>query len=387
MKAPKAPARRQVWTIGALAIVLMLLVGLAPRLWRSHAPVERPSERHYRSGLALAQSGNGARAAAEWKLAIALNPADDRPYQALASYYEEVGQPALAAEMLERLAVADPTAPHRDCRLAQAAFAAGWVTQAAAAADRAVREEPSCPLAHTLRGIVLDDAGASAEARAELTRAHALSPGDERVTLTLAQLEGRSGHREDALRSVRDVLRQDPGLPQAHYLMGWLLARAEPHTTAADTEAVRHLRQVLAQNPQHPGALAELGALFLRQGQDARARPLLEAARKQEPADPELMRSLAQTDAHLGDPRAVEETVLARRLGQRQQQRRTLRLRHLQRPADAAITVPLARLELADGQTQEATDLVDRVLHADPDNREALDLRHEIMAIPSTSAP
>src|SRR5436309_67529 len=176
------PDRRWSWIIGAVLVAGGLLLAM-PRLRRAQRVPERPSEQHYRTGLALARAGNGSKAVSEWRLAIAMDPADPRPYQALASFYEDAGQPALAAEMLERLARANPTAPHRDCRLAQAAFAAGWVTQATAAADRAVREEPSCPLAHTLRGIVLDDAGESTAALAELTTATSRSPGDALSTL------------------------------------------------------------------------------------------------------------------------------------------------------------------------------------------------------------
>jgi len=61
-------------------------------------------------------------------------------------------------------------------------------------------------------------------ALAELRKAHQLSPGDERIALTLAQIEGRSGRREAALSLARSVLQQDPELPQAHFLLGWLLA-------------------------------------------------------------------------------------------------------------------------------------------------------------------
>src|SRR5207253_8138490 len=145
-----------------------------------------------RAGLAAARAGETAKAVGEWKLAIALDPADTRAYDALAGYYLAMGHPDLTAGVLETLAHANPKAPHQDCRMAQAAFAAGWITRAGEAADRAVRTEPGCPLGHTLRGIVLDDSGEPAEALAELTRAHQLAPQDERITLTLAQLEVRS---------------------------------------------------------------------------------------------------------------------------------------------------------------------------------------------------
>src|SRR5207302_4746121 len=138
----------------ALVIAGALLLGVAAtRLRRGQRAPVPPAEQHYRAGLGLARAGNGRKAVYEWRLAIAMNPADERPYGALAAYYEETGQPDLAAQMLERLARANPAASHRDCRFAQAAFAAGWVTQSGEAADRAVREEPGCPLAHTMRGI------------------------------------------------------------------------------------------------------------------------------------------------------------------------------------------------------------------------------------------
>lgn len=370
---------RPLW-MGALGLALVVLLGVtAQRVWRRAGSRVSPAEQHYRTGLEFARAGNGPRAVGEWRLAIALAPADPRPYEALAGYYEENGQPDLAAQTLEQLGRVNPSAPHRDCRFSQAAFAAGWVTQAQEAADRAVHSEPDCPLAHTIRGIVLDDAGEPAEALTELARAHQLSPADERITLTLAQVEGRTGRREAAEGRVREVLRRDPASPQAHYLMGWLAANAAPPTPATDAEAVKQLRQVLAQNPDHAPALAELGALYARQGKFARARPLLEKARAQDPNDAALARNLALTAARLGDSRAAPLAAVARRLEEGQQRRRALRREHLRRPADAAVTLQLARLELASGQAQEATDLVRRILRADPDNRGALDLMHQIM--------
>jgi Flp pilus assembly protein TadD len=354
-----------------------------PRLRRGLKATERPSALHYRKGVELARAGRVQQALGEWRLAIALDPAGPRPYEATAGYWEAVGQPEQAVQVWERLALANPTAPHRDCRLAQAAFAAGWITRAGEAADRAVHEEPACPLAHTIRGIALEDAGESAEAVAELARARQLSPDDPRVTLTLAQVEGRSGHLAEAARRVREVLAREPGSLQAHYLMGWLLARTRPPSPATDAEAERHLRQVLAQEPRHPAASAELGALYARQGQPARARPLLEAARAQAPADPTVTRHLAEVYALRRDPRAAALATAAGRLEEYQARRRDLRRRHLHRPTDPTVTLQLARLELAAGQTAEANDLTRQVLRADPDNPAALELMHSLIAGPS----
>ncbi len=379
--------KQRTLSIGLFIVVAALLIGVvALRRWRARPPAEPPAALHYRSGLELARAGHMQEATGEWRLAIAMNPADDRPYDALATFWEATGRPDEAAQVLQRMARANPTAPHRDCRLARAAFAAGWVTSATAAAERAVKHEPDCPLAHTLRGIVLEDAGDVAGALAELTEAHQLSPNDSRIALTLAQLEGREGRRDAARRRVQEVLAREPDAIQAHYLLGWLLARAAPRTGATDAAAERQLRQVLAQNREHAGALAELGALALRRGRPAQARPLLEAARAQDASDHEVALSLAQLYARLGDARAASMAATARRLTELRQRRQSLRRRHRERPADPAVTLPLARLELSAGQTHEASDLVGELLRVDPNNRAALELLHAIVGL-SPAAP
>jgi predicted Zn-dependent protease len=169
--------------------------------------------------------------------------------------------------------------------------------------------------------------------------------------------------------------------------MGWLLAHAAPQTATPDAEAVRHLQQVLERDPGHTGSLAELGALYVRQGQFARARPLLEAARQRNPAEPDVTRNLARACARLGDSRASALRAEAQRLEEEQQRRRDLRGRHRRNPEDHATTLQLARLELAAGQAGEAHDLVRRILRADPNHRGALDLMHQLIGTPQTPSP
>ena len=91
---------------------------------------------------------------------------------------------------------------------------------------------------------------------------------------------------------------------------------------------------------------------------------------------------MALTYAHLGDPRAAALASAARRLEERQERRRALRRQHRREPANATVTLQLARLELAAGQTREANDLARQVLAADPTNRPALELLHQILGAP-----
>jgi Flp pilus assembly protein TadD len=204
MKRPFDPRAR--WAALALVLALVLLLGAGLlRLRRGQPAPEHPAARHYRAGLELARAGDEQKAVSEWNLAVAMNPADARPYEALAAYWEASGRPDLAAQTMERLAKANPAAPHRDCRFARAAFAAGWVSRATEAVERAVREEPSCPIAHTMHGIILEDARESAAALAALIRAHQLNPDDARVALTLAQLDGRAAPSTVSAPSCRGI--------------------------------------------------------------------------------------------------------------------------------------------------------------------------------------
>ncbi|HET9480122.1 MAG TPA: hypothetical protein VFP98_00055, partial [Candidatus Polarisedimenticolia bacterium] len=135
----KDPVTGRNWISVAAVIAVALLVGLGVfGLRRGQQKAAHPAERHYRAGLESARAGKEQQAVSEWNMAIAMNPADPRPYDALAAYWEATDRPDLAAQTLERLTRANPKAPHRDCRFARAAFAAGWITRAGEALERAL---------------------------------------------------------------------------------------------------------------------------------------------------------------------------------------------------------------------------------------------------------
>src|SRR5690348_6806045 len=101
--------------IAVLAIAAGVAGGGLMYLRRGAQPVVSAAERHYRAGVEQARAGQEREAVAQWNLAIAMNPADPRPYDALEAYWEAAGHPEQAAATMERLTKANPAAPHRDC--------------------------------------------------------------------------------------------------------------------------------------------------------------------------------------------------------------------------------------------------------------------------------
>lgn len=325
--------------------------------------------------MRLARAGEFRRAMSEWRLAIAMDPADPRPYFALAARWEQVGQFDQAVDVLEHLALSRPATPHLECRVAQLLFLADRPARAFERAARAVAAEPRCAVAHAIRGMTLEDAEERAAALTELETAHRLDPRDERITLTLAQVLGRAGRRDEAAREVEEALAANPKSLEAYFMRGWLEARRPGGAAAAEAA----LRQALTLDPEHPRSLAELGALLARRGRFREARAPLERAHAQRPGDPAIARDLARVYRGLGDARAAALDRDAATRERFETRWRAARRRQRAHPQDAGANLELARLERERGDAAEALERVRAVLRDDPNNTAALRLLHELL--------
>jgi tetratricopeptide (TPR) repeat protein len=348
----------------------------------------------------LAQQGEMTRAAAEWQMAIALDPSDSRPYLALADQWERAGQLGQARAMLERLERARPETPHLECRLAQLLFVEGRAARALGRAEKAVAQDPGCGVANAVLGMALAEAGEPDAAIAALRKAHALTPKDERIALTLAQLLGRAGQTAEALRLAEAVLAQNARSADAWFVKGWVMgtyppqpplpageggspsARTPPALVGKGAGGLGPeacLRRALALDPEHFRAHGALGGVLARAGRFAEARPHLERARKQLPEDPEVARDLGRTYRALGDPRGAAVAREAEETARLQARYGELRRRLRRQPDDRAALLSLARLERRRGDPEEALVHVRAVLRADPNDAEALRLLHALL--------
>jgi tetratricopeptide (TPR) repeat protein len=342
-------------------------------------PALSPAEMHYRDGLRLAQDGKEAGAIRAWQTAIALAPADPRPYRALVALYEQEGQFIRAAEQLTALRAANPQAEHIACRQADLYFHANRYLTGMRLAREAVQQEPQCPLAHSALGVGLAMAGETLQALRELRAAQVLAPDSERLRYTLAQTLARTGHPEEAFALVEPVPAQ-PHLPvQANYMLGWLLSEYGKGGRRDDITALSYLDKALALDPNHgPSNLAK-GKVLLRQGQYAQAQACLERALQNGSDTEEAFRALAEDytrlqNPHAGDAQRAADAVRASTASLQQARRR-----YLTNPEDAANILALARLEGNHGNTTEALDLIKQALQKDPNNAAALSLLHSAL--------
>jgi Tfp pilus assembly protein PilF len=105
----------------------------------------------------------------------------------------------------------------------------------------------------------------------------------------------------DAIEELKAILAADPGLAEAHLLLG-IAYRAEG-STARLGEAVAELRQAIALKPSLLMARLTLARVYLDMARGSRAREELESALEEAPGRPEILSLLGEAERQLGNPR------------------------------------------------------------------------------------
>ncbi|HZF74947.1 MAG TPA: M48 family peptidase, partial [Acetobacteraceae bacterium] len=108
------------------------------------------------------------------------------------------------AQTLRRWPEADASAPARYAR-AIAAFRSGRPAEAVAALDVLIREQPSNPYLHELKGQVLFESGQVAEAVAPYAQAARLAPEEGLIRLNLARALMEAGDAAGLPRAVAEL--------------------------------------------------------------------------------------------------------------------------------------------------------------------------------------
>ena len=259
---------------------------------------------------------------------------------------------AILATTLWRPLSAQKSSP--DLNQARSAMAAGIAAansgnldQARLAFERAVKLAPNVSATHAALGSVLLSQNQTAAALQELTRAHALDPGDISIDLNLARAEVQTGGFEGAVPLFRaalassppPVLSEDESMSFAKALAGTGdLTSAENTlrnalTTAPNSaqlndalgtllaqggrldQALPVFRQAVADDPAFARAQYHLGAALLAGGQPQDALAPLQAAATSTPNsfDVELQLGLALSAVH-NDPEALTHLYRAAEL-------------------------------------------------------------------------
>jgi tetratricopeptide (TPR) repeat protein len=262
-------------------------------------------ESQRQSALAFEQEGKVAEAEARWKSLVSSQPND-------AEAYAHLG--LLEARQEHYL---NPQMPSLHLNLGLAYFKAGDLQAAIQTFDLLLKSEPSSsPDALrliTLIGLAYYGMGKYEAAVPYLKQATAADPGNLRFRLALAQSCLRSKQYQCVLDVDREILtlnaesaeadmlageaydelkndagaiaefqaaeKADPTMPDVHFGYGYLLWRALKFK-----EAEEAFRSELANNPEHPLALAYLGDTEIRLHRSEEAVPYLEHAVRIQPS-------------------------------------------------------------------------------------------------------
>jgi tetratricopeptide (TPR) repeat protein len=130
-------------------------------------------------------------------------------------------------------------------------------------------------------------------------------PTKDRLQRVAADLFSATPRLVDDIKELKAILAVDPGLAEAHLLLGIAYrAQGSPEMIG---EAVAELRQAISLNPSLILARLTLARVYLDTARATRARQELEGALEQTPGQPQLLSVLGEAERQLGNPqRSVE---------------------------------------------------------------------------------
>jgi tetratricopeptide (TPR) repeat protein len=166
-------------------------------------------------------------AAIAFKKAEAIRPIDDRTRFALVLAYISLNHGDWARPELERLASSEPANPTYQYWLGRLNYDAGQYSSAIERFERVVARDPGFVRAYDNLGLCYEALNQSDEALVQYRKAVALNGRAASKSpwppLNLAILLRNLGQIKDAEALLREAVKYDDGLPQAHYQLGVLL--------------------------------------------------------------------------------------------------------------------------------------------------------------------
>jgi predicted Zn-dependent protease len=359
-----AAPRRQSLLI--LVSALLLSLALAAGFLNWHYLRDRPVQEHLARGVASLEAGKPKEAEQEWRAALRLDPTRAATYDLLAGLYIDARHPDLAIPLLERLQQLAPRTNHVLCRLAQAYAETNQEQKALATGRQAVILEPGCPRAHALLGVVLGNEMETRESIAELSKAAALAPTDDKIAMSLAQALLDGNDLTGAERLARQVIARDPQYPTAYYTLGRSYSRRTP-TPENLKEGIAAFEKATQLQPAWGDAFAELGRLRLLAGDNAGAITALEYLWKRGVRTQEVAFNLATAYRKSGDAaRTARMTAEFKRLSDLSTKHEALRKRLALEPNNLDVGLQYAEVEIQAGNYQNAEELLSILLRARP---------------------
>jgi tetratricopeptide (TPR) repeat protein len=217
---------------------------------------------------------------------------DDEPRVAnmLGQFQEQAGRLKDAADSYTKALSVAPNSRELKVRRIAALLGAKDFQRAADFAGQAQTQHPDDLRFPQLRAHALQELGDSARAITVLEPVARANPNDATTQLSLADLYSNAGRKQDAERTVRQLVAIEPGNADALNYLGYLLADRGQQLD----EAIRLVRRALDIEPNNPNYLDSLGWAYYRRGDYDEAEKYLTPAAQQMPRN-------ATVQEHMGD--------------------------------------------------------------------------------------
>jgi tetratricopeptide (TPR) repeat protein len=202
-----------------------------------------------------------------WKKAEAIAPLDDRSRFTLAMAYIKLDRREWARRELEKLASAHPQDPLYLYWLARLDYDAQRYTTAIARLRKVVELDPKMVRAYDSLGLCydyldkFDEALQNHNKAVELNRLQSKPSPWPHVDLAITLLS--LNQSAEAEKSLREAIRYDAQLPQAHYQLGRALKMQ-----GRDEEAANSLKAAIELSPTYPDPHYLLGQIYRRLGKN-----------------------------------------------------------------------------------------------------------------------
>jgi tetratricopeptide (TPR) repeat protein len=328
--------------------VAALLVQGPVRGWAQ--PSASESDAEFARGIQLQQAGDLTGACRAYEAALKLSPRRIDALSNLGLAYGGLHQYDRAIRSFEKALVFDPKQPAVLFNLGLTYLQAGQNEQARTTLDLLVREQNRNYMARHYLGVSLLKLSRISEGIAELEDVVNAHPEDVDAAYTLASAYIRDKRLGKAEQLIDNVIGHHE-TAEAYLIAGSYYMAAKSYR-----QAVLELRRAQQLNPALPELGSSLGGAYAMTGSQEMAAELFEGYLQKNPDDFDSLAFLGWLDLE------AERVDDAEKL---------LNRAHQIRPDDLEIMFQLARIARARGHFQEAVDLLERVIAAQPDHTRA----------------
>ena len=285
-------------------------------------------------------------------------PKNAAAWAGMGATFDALNRPAEAFAAYDRAATLDPALSDIQYLLAERAYRAGLLRDAARRFRRVTKADPANHRAWYQLGVILVSARAfPTEARDAFAAAASLAPNNAAYRVELAEARNALNDAHGAEADFRAARRLAPTDAIIAGRMGVFLASRDD--AARRGEALRLLQEAISAAPEHELFRQELARLVLSNGDAARAIALLEplTQRPRNPGQVNTFYILSQAYKRQGDVVRAQE-FLARSRAVRAYYDAALATQEAaeRNPRDAVLRLRLARLHRAAGEFAKALD-------------------------------